>query len=116
MGEAVRQLYDFVWHEYADWYIEISKLQKQNLNYHIFKIILKLLHPFMPFITEYIWQLHYKDKNALIVSEWPKPNKKFINKKAESEFEKIKQKIVKIRKKNPGKKLQEIGFVKTLIQ
>jgi len=116
LGEAVRQLYDFVWHEYADWYIEISKLQKQNLNYHIFKIILKLLHPFMPFITEYIWQLHYKDKNALIVSEWPKPNKKFINKKAESEFEKIKQKIVKIRKKNPGKKLQEIGFVKTLIQ
>jgi len=116
LGEAVRQLYDFVWHEYADWYIEVSKLQKQNLNYHIFKIILKLLHPFMPFITEYIWQLHYKNKNALIVSEWPKPNKKLINKKAESEFEKIKQKIIKIRKKNPGKKLQEIDFVKALIQ
>jgi len=70
----------------------------------------------MPFITEYIWQLHYKNKNALIVSEWPKPNKKLINKKAESEFEKIKQKIIKIRKKNPGKKLQEIDFVKALIQ
>ena len=75
LGEAVRELYDFVWHEYADKYIEASKRQGENVNVFVFKTILKLLHPFMPFITEYIWQMNYKDKNPLIISEWPKPKK-----------------------------------------
>jgi len=91
LGEAVRELYEFVWHEYADWYIEVSKLQKTNLNPHIFKTILQLLHPFMPFTTEHIWQINYSKEKALIISEWPKVNKKLIDKKAENEFEKIKQ-------------------------
>jgi len=115
LGEAVRQLYDFVWHEYADWYIELSKLQEKDFNQEIFKIILQLLHPFMPFITEHIWQINYKNEKALIVSKWPKANKKLINKKAESEFEKIKQKIIEIRKKKPNQKLQDIDIVKKLI-
>jgi len=72
LGEAARQLYDFVWHEYADKYIEISKKQEKNVNVYVFKTILKLLHPFMPFITEHIWQMNYKDKKPLIISEWPK--------------------------------------------
>jgi len=75
LGEATRELYDFVWHEYADKYIEASKKQKQNVNVYVFEQILKLLHPFMPFITEHLWQMHYKDKNPLIISEWPKSKK-----------------------------------------
>jgi len=118
LGEAARRLYDFVWHEYADWYVEISKLKaqnaKSNLNPYIFKIILKLLHPFMPFISEYIWQLNYKKKKPLIISEWPRANNKLINKQAEEEFEKIKQKIIEIRQKNPNQKLQDIDIVKKL--
>ena len=117
-GEAVRGLYDFVWHEYADWHIEISKLKaqnaKQNLNPYIFKIILQLLHPFMPFITEHIWQLNYKKERPLIISKWPKADKKFINKKIEQKFEKIKQQIIETRKKNPGQKLQDMTVVKKL--
>jgi len=100
LGETARQLYDFVWHEYADWYIEISKDQEKNLNKEIFSTILKLVHPFMPFATEHIWQLYYKDKKALIISEWPKFNKALIDKKAEKEFEKFKEKIIKNRKKS----------------
>ena len=115
LGEAVRELYEFVWHEYADWYIEVSKLQKTNLNPHIFKTILQLLHPFMPFTTEHIWQINYSKEKALIISEWPKVNKKLIDKKAENEFEKIKQKIIEIRKKNPNQKLQDINIIKKLI-
>ena len=115
LGEAARQLYDFVWHEYADWYIELSKLQEKDFNQEIFKIILQLLHPFMPFITEHIWQINYKNEKALIVSKWPKANKKLIDKKAEGEFEKIKQKIIDIRKKKPNQKLQDIDIVKKLI-
>ena len=100
LGEAARQLYDFVWHEYADWYIEISKNQKKNLNIYIFKNILKLLQPFMPFVTEKIWQINYKNEKPLIISEWSKPDKKLIDKRAEKEFEKFKQKTIETRKKN----------------
>jgi valyl-tRNA synthetase len=71
-GESARELYEFVWHEYADKYIEASKKQKKNINVHIFKNILKLLHPFIPFITESIWQINYKKEKPLIISEWPK--------------------------------------------
>jgi len=109
LGEAARQLYEFVWHEYADWYIELSKLQEANLNIPIFKTILQLLHPFMPFITEYIWQLNYKEKDALIVSIWPKSNRSLINKKAEEEFEKIKKQIISIRQKQTGQNLQDLA-------
>jgi len=99
LGEAVRELYDFIWHEYADWYIEISKTQEKNLNVFVFENILKLLHPFMPFITEHIWQTCCGKKEALIISQWPECDKKLINKKAESEFEKIKEKTITERKK-----------------
>jgi valyl-tRNA synthetase len=115
LGEAARQLYDFVWHEYADWYIEVSKLQKFNINNQVFKTILQLLHPFMPFVTEHIWQINYPKAKSLIISEWPEADKKLINKKVENEFEKIKQKIIELRKKNPNQKLQDIAIAKKLI-
>jgi valyl-tRNA synthetase len=75
LGEAARELYKFVWHEYADKYIEISKKQEKNINVYVFKTILRLLHPFMPFITEHIWQLNYPKERPLIISEWPKCDK-----------------------------------------
>jgi len=114
-GQATRELYDFVWHEYADWYIELSKLQDNDFNSEIFRTILKILHPFMPFITEHIWQLNYRQKKALIVSEWPKVDNEIINKKVERKFEKIQQKIIEIRKKNPNQKLGEIKITEQLI-
>jgi valyl-tRNA synthetase len=98
LGEASRELYDFIWHEYADWYIEISKEQNKNLNIYIFENILRLLHPFVPFITEEIWQMNYKSEKPLIISDWPKYEKSLINKKAESEFEKIKEEKIEERK------------------
>ena len=76
LGEATRELYKFVWHEYADKYIETSKKQEKNVNEEVFKTILKLLHPFMPFITEHLWQTSYSNaKKPLIISDWPKSNK-----------------------------------------
>ncbi|PJE57573.1 MAG: valine--tRNA ligase [Candidatus Portnoybacteria bacterium CG10_big_fil_rev_8_21_14_0_10_38_18] len=121
LGEAARQLYDWTWHEYADWYLEISKLKvksqksKVNLNPCIFRTILQLLHPFMPFITEYIWQLNYPKEKALIVSGWPKTDKKFINEKTEKEFEKIRNQIIETRKKDPKQNFKDLiqKFLKT---
>ena len=75
LGESARELYEFVWHEYADKYIEASKKQEKNVNIYVFKTILKLLHPFMPFITEHLWQMNYKEKDPLIITEWPKIKK-----------------------------------------
>jgi len=113
-GEATREIYDFVWHELADWYLEIAKIQildlrlKENtaaiLHNSLFTI-LKLLHPFIPFVTEQIWQqicspTNYESKritNLLIVAEWPKVNKKLIDKKAEKDFEQIKNLVIEIR-------------------
>ncbi len=115
LGETARQLYNFVWHEYADWYLEISKMQKNNLNFQIFKTVLQLLHPFMPFVTEHIWQINYPKEKSLIISEWPKADKKFIDKKIENEFNKTQQKIIKLRQKNPNQRLQDIPAVKKLI-
>ena len=72
-GEATHRIYDFVWHTLADQYIEASKKRtdeevKQILNYVLIEI-LKLLHPFMPFVTEEIWDTIGK-KNLLMIEPW----------------------------------------------
>ena len=80
-GLALHDLYDFFWHEFCDIYIEAAKKQLQNedtkentkeiLSYGLYTS-LKLLHPFMPHITEEIWSiLPTKNKKMLIVEEWP---------------------------------------------
>ncbi|OGD38778.1 valine--tRNA ligase [Candidatus Azambacteria bacterium RIFCSPLOWO2_01_FULL_37_9] len=74
-GQALHTIYDFVWHDFADKYIEESKSKDTNdvkiVLSHTLINILKLLHPFMPFITEEIWsELPIKDKKLLIVSNW----------------------------------------------
>ena len=100
-GEVARELYDFTWHELADWYLEISKWQMANGKWQIntakiLKIILdgilKLWHPFIPFVTEEIYQqLGLGDgKDLLIISLWPTPDKKTINDKTEKKFNEAK--------------------------
>ena len=78
-GQALHTLYDFVWHEYADKYIEYAKTKDSEKTKEILLssllIILKLLHPFMPFITEEIWSMisdNSDGKKMLIIEEWPK--------------------------------------------
>ncbi|KAJ3669937.1 hypothetical protein LUZ60_010261 [Juncus effusus] len=83
-NDAGREMYDFFWGDFADWYIEASKTRlyhsdnkkvasvSQSVLLYVFENILKLLHPFMPFVTEELWQaLPYREK-ALMVSDWPK--------------------------------------------
>ena len=76
-GQALHIIYDFVWHEYADKYIEYSKMrdgeERGNALSSILASVLKLLHPFMPFITEEIWSMMPdKNKKMLIIEKWPK--------------------------------------------
>jgi valyl-tRNA synthetase len=74
-GQALHLIYDFVWHDFADKYIEYSKdkedLETKSALSHSLMSIIKLLHPFMPFVTEAIYQrLPKKDKEFLMVEEW----------------------------------------------
>jgi len=82
-NDAAQLVYHFVWHEYCDWYLEFSKWGIYNqdkeisnatrLNlYHTFSVILRLLHPFMPFVTEELWQRLPNTQKSIMVSEFPK--------------------------------------------
>nr|CAB3451990.1 unnamed protein product [Digitaria exilis] len=82
-GDAAREIYDFFWGDFADWYIEASKTRlyhsgdklaaarAQSVLLYVFENILKLLHPFMPFVTEELWQAFPYRKQALMVTPWP---------------------------------------------
>ena len=84
--EAARNVYQFVWHSYCDWYVELSKTilyskdqkaikEVREVSSYIFKQILILIHPFIPFVTEEIWlknKLDNSKKNFLMLANWPK--------------------------------------------
>jgi valyl-tRNA synthetase len=73
ISEAYEILYDFIWHDFADWYIEASKAEvNPTLLAYILEASLKLTHPFAPFVTETIWQtLAWEDNTMLATSKWP---------------------------------------------
>jgi len=82
LGVAIQKIYDFVWDIYCDWYIEMTKARlfaddadrKQtaiSVLVYVLDQILRLLHPYMPFITEEIWQSIPHEGEALIVAQWP---------------------------------------------
>ncbi|MBU5439050.1 valine--tRNA ligase [Tissierella sp. MSJ-40] len=98
IGIAAQKIYDFIWDEYCDWYIEMvksrlygddkeSKEVAEKVLLAVLKDILKLLHPFMPYITEEIWQHLPKTENPLIVSQWPKYRDDLHFPKAETRIE-----------------------------
>jgi len=79
-AEAGQKLYDFIWHQFADVYIEANKERYKNADTdalvvfrYVLLVSLRLLHPFMPFITEDLYQkIPGWDKTPLIISSWPK--------------------------------------------
>jgi valyl-tRNA synthetase len=96
-SEAYEHLYHFVWDDVADWYIEASKSQQSRevLGY-VLENVLKLAHPFAPFVTETIWQTLYSDTDSLLItSHWPKPLKG--DKQQAAEFEELRAIITEIR-------------------
>lgn len=101
IGEAARKLYDFIWSEFCDWYLEMSKIDasEKTLN-EVFEGTMRLLHPFMPFITEEIWQkLEIRDQKSetIMLSQWPKPDMSLIDEKIEEEMAVVKDIVRAIR-------------------
>jgi valyl-tRNA synthetase len=94
-GEPGRQVYDFLWGEFADWYIEISKLslyggepqdKERTLRVlvHVLDTCLRLLHPYMPFVTEAAWQYLPHEGKTIMLAPWPQANPNWIDADAES--------------------------------
>jgi len=94
-NDAASALYDFIWHKYCDWYLEIAKLSENKVNTQrilvkVLKGLLRLLHPIMPFITEEIWQKIPGEKAKwIMMSEWPNPEEIYEDKQASSNMEKV---------------------------
>ena len=108
IGLAADDIYDFIWSDFCDWYIEIVKpvLYSDNAEektntvkvlLYVLENILKLLHPFMPYITEEIWQALPNREAALIVSKWPEYKEELVFEKEERATEYIENAIREIR-------------------
>ncbi|WP_101910808.1 valine--tRNA ligase [Marasmitruncus massiliensis] len=107
LGIAVQKLYDFIWDVLCDWYIELCKarlnaggetsLAAQKVLVYVMSSTLKLLHPFMPFITEEIWQALPHDGESIMVSKFPAYDERLNFAQDEADFEKIMDAIKAIR-------------------
>ena len=114
LGVALDKTYNFMWNEFCDWYIEMAKIrlygedknEKVQVSYvlnEVFRKCLKLLHPFMPFVTSEIYaELVTYDEKELMISDWPKveltrDNTKFEYDSQEETIERLKEIIVEIR-------------------
>jgi len=102
-SEASNVLYQFIWHEFCDWYVELAKLYlyqdggekrqaltKRTLS-EVLDAVLRLLHPFMPFVTEEIWQQlpGRKENESIMVAEFPRPDERYDDESAADEMELI---------------------------
>ena len=129
LGEAGRAIYDFIWSEVCDWYIEIAKPRLYNKEaaaerataQHVLATVLvsamKLLHPYMPFITEEIYQCLPHESESIMISKWPVADESLVDPEAERGMNAIMDSIKAIRNMraevnaNPGKKIPAIMLV-----
>ena len=129
LGEAGRLIYDFIWSEVCDWYIELAKPRLYNKEdpearataQHVLAEVLtsamKLLHPYMPFITEEIYQCLPHESNSIMIAPWPIVDERLFDDKAETGMTAIMESIKAIRNMRaevnaaPGKKVPAILLV-----
>ena len=110
LNEALNYLYDFFWHSFCDWYLEISKVHTGSeyfrtrvlpVLFYANSTLMKLLHPFIPFITEKIWQVmseYYElESESIVISGWPKGKNSFDNKPATRKMKNIIEIVTAIR-------------------
>ena len=108
IGLAVSKLYDFIWDVFCDWYIELAKVRLNGNDEEAAKTVkamlvyilsgtLKLLHPFMPFITEEIWQALPHEGETIMLAQWPEYSEELNFSAEETDFEKVMAAIKAIR-------------------
>lgn len=99
-GEAARHLYNFIWDEFCDWYIEMAKLPlygedeqakltTRSVLAYVLDNIMRMLHPFMPFVTEEIWQQLPNEGESIVTASWPTVNETLSNKDASDQMKRL---------------------------
>jgi valyl-tRNA synthetase len=108
-NEAAAAVYQFVWHEFCDWYLELIKptlygkgdpAQRQATQQTLFAVLknsIKLLHPFMPFVTEEIWQTLIRDGSSIMVSEFPAGDDSLQDLRAEKQMRVVMDVVTRVR-------------------
>jgi valyl-tRNA synthetase len=134
LGEAGRQLHDFFWSDYCDWYVEIAKVQLQGSEEErhsttailraVLDTSLRLLHPYMPFVTEEVWHYLYTlsepsaerwPASALIAAPWPKANTAARDEDAEARFGLLQEVITRIRDARNQMNVESVRRIPVLI-
>lgn len=130
-GEAARQIQEFVWSEFADWYVEIAKAQLEGddrrqlltreVLYTVLEGSLRLLHPFMPFVTEEAWQyltgrmVHDTAADSIMQAGYPQPDASLYDETAERSLQLVRDIIVGIRNIRAEYKVEPAKFVAATI-
>src|SRR5215471_4077751 len=100
LHEGARHIYSFFWHEFCDWYLEMIKLhpeQSKPTLLYVFETALRLLHPFMPFITEELWQNLPHHGESIVIAPYPEFDPELLNERVETHADLVQQIIVKVR-------------------
>jgi valyl-tRNA synthetase len=106
-NDAANELYQFFWHEFCDWYLEIVKLRgsdtagtrapTRSVLFHVFETILRLMHPYIPFLTEELWQQLPQTGETIVNAPYPQPTEQWIDPEAEKNMTFVMQVVTAVR-------------------
>jgi len=118
ISDALLSLYSFIWDDFCNWYLEIIKDSSISEGTYkdtiaILEKILKVLHPFMPFITEELWNQIDRERGYIMLSEYPKPNE--FDAELNEDFKKVFEMVTGLRKLKSDNKVKQIEVVKIMI-
>ena len=118
ISDALLSLYSFIWDDFCNWYLEIIKDSSISEDTYrdtiaILEKILKVLHPFMPFITEELWNQIDKERGYIMLSDYPKPNE--FDAELNEDFKKVFEMVTGLRKLKSDNKVKQIEVVKIMI-
>ena len=105
MDDVAKGIYQFLWSEFADWYVELAKprlrseerAQAQYILWHVLDTSMRLLHPIMPFITEEIWHALPHEGDSIMIAQFPEADESLFDESAEAEMELLMNVIRSIR-------------------
>ncbi|MDG2342434.1 MAG: valine--tRNA ligase [Cytophagales bacterium] len=118
ISDALLSLYSFIWDDFCSWYLEIikdSSISERTYKHTIaiLEKVLKVLHPFMPFITEELWNQIDRERGYIMLSDYPKPNK--FDTGLNEDFKKVFEMVTGLRKLKSDNKVKQIEVVKIII-
>src|SRR5439155_27349227 len=101
---SINTLYDFAWHDFCDWYLEAAKARLRDADaaaratsLHVLDTLLRLLHPFLPFVTEELWHRLPGERDFLVRARWPETDERFRDSEAEELVSELQAEVEELR-------------------